>query len=520
MVVSKFEWILNRVAEVETGAEQRPTSGSLKDDADDLVEELLTHASRSVDFPKLSIRLQERITLDLSTLRKAAAFFKSLNWSGSIVLTPELAVDPSQEVAALEKDVDRIESLLAADPTNTASLALDMRVGGQLLRLTMCAIKQGYPLEILIQLARQKIDLLAPEQVVLLWSLLQREFDPERDTRMETSPGILTDDFLKFDNDASAREKFAQYVVDLKPRLMLSLYGRNRGGYPIEVPSLPSVLTWRSSGAANPPSLQEIRLAKAIRRIVWISTTLFGRTEEELASVLRLDRKSPVIKAPDTPAANDTATIAAVCYELRKAAQLLSELSHVEADFPVCLRRYKLGLEVMTPHLNLEYSGKSEIFLQRELARFALERGFFVVGTQFGYGQTDLVSWETEALYVVETKLFKGDSPVRPAAITNAFAQLRSYMDKHPTTPRGLLLLYNLTPTHISAPEHWLRNRFLVIPINMQPLSPSHRTHTLEIYEGNDEQTILVLETGLKTQPRKPKSKRKAAKGGRSKSTR
>lgn len=497
MAAPKFEWILDRLAEVERADGNRPDSASVRDDADDLVEELLLHANRSIDFPKLSKRLQERQTLDLSTLRAAARFFRGLAWNGPIVLTPALTVDPPQQINTLEADIDRIESLLAADPAASSGLSLDLKVGGVLLRLSMCALTKGYSLEPLIRLAKQKIDLLDSQQVVLLWSLLQREFDPEKDVRMDVLPPILPNDFLKFENDASARDKLARYIVELKPRLMLALYGRNGPGFPIELPSLPSVLTWKSSSTADPLTVQEVRLAKAIRRIVWMSSQLFERTPEELASVIRLDVNSPVIRAPDTPIKNDKASVAAVCYELQKAAQLLSELSVAEADFPVCIRRYKLGIEVMSPHLNKIFAAKNEVLLQRELARFALERGFFVVGTRFGHGETDLVSWEKEALYIVETKVFKGPARIRTRAITNAFAQLRSYMDTHPTTPRGLLVLYNMSPSHISAPEHWLRQRFLIIPINMQSSSPSHREHTLEITEGDDEQTIRVLQTGV-----------------------
>lgn len=499
----KFEWILSRTEEVERAHHQQPDSAFVRDDVDDLVEELLIHANRGVDFPKLSNRLQERQTLDLSTLRETARFFSSLSWDGRITLTPALTVDPPEQISILETDITRIEKLLMVDPAASAGLSLDIKVGGILLRLSMCALTKGHSLEPLVQLAKQKINLLDPQQVVLLWSLLQREFDPEKDVRMEVISPILTNDFLKFEDDATAREKLARYIVELKPRLMLALYGRNGPGFPIELPSLPSVLTWKSSSTADPPTVQEVRLTKAIRRIVWMSSQLFERTPEELASALRLDVNSPIIRTAVTATVSNPASVPALCYELRKAAQILSELSVAEADFPVCIRRYKLGIEVMSPLLNKEFSKKKETDLQRELARFALERGFFVVGTRFGHGETDLVSWEKEALYILETKLFKGPSRIRARAITNAFAQLSTYMDTHPTTPRGLLVLYNMSPTHISAPEHWLRQRFLVIPINMQPLSPSHREHTLEITEGGDEQAIRVLEIGMNDTARK-----------------
>jgi hypothetical protein len=71
MATQKYEWILDRIAQVEREDAKSSESASVRDDADDLVEELLIHASRSIDFPKLSDRLQERRALDLSTLRAA-----------------------------------------------------------------------------------------------------------------------------------------------------------------------------------------------------------------------------------------------------------------------------------------------------------------------------------------------------------------------------------------------------------------------------------------------------------------
>jgi hypothetical protein len=121
------------------------------------------------------------------------------------------------------------------------------------------------------------------------------------------------------------------------------------------------------------------------------------------------------------------------------------------------------------------------------------------------------VSWEKEALYIVETKVFKQSGKVRAKAITDAFSQLRSYMDTHPTTPRGVLLIYNMSESHISAPEHWLRNRFLFVVVNMQKDSPSHRTHSLEILEGDEAKTIQVVEVGDgAARRRRNKSVRKA----------
>jgi len=492
MSVLKFERLSERVEQLEHVARGREDSAPVREDARDLVEELLVYGRQTVNFQSLSLRLQDRQGLDLGGLREASSYLRSLKWPRSIELTPELTIEPAEKLNSLDADIEALRTLLAENPAASVFLAVDFRMTGTLLHLVMGAIESGFALDPLVELARKKIALLDAQQVVQLWSYVQEEFDPERSTRMEVVPGVLPDGFLEFGDDTKARDKLARYIVDWKQRLMLGLYARKGPGYPIEVPSIARVLTWRASSTVDAPSLAEIRLAKSIGRIVNMAAALFHDSVGELAAVLQLDGNSQIVQAGSAHAGQEQPTLVTLFYEIRKAARLLSEFAVVDSDFPVAIQRYRWGLEVMAPHLTKEFGRKDELLLQRELARFTLERGFFVLGTRFGRAETDLVSWQKEALYIVETKLFRGRN-VSPKAVKKALAQLRNYMDQHPSTPRGLLVLYNLTSSHISAPERWVAGRLLIVPINMQRNPPSHREHSLEILEGNDQEIIKVV---------------------------
>jgi hypothetical protein len=70
---------------------------------------------------------------------------------------------------------------------------------------------------------------------------------------------------------------------------------------------------------------------------------------------------------------------------------------------------------------------------------------------------------------------------------------------QHPSTPRGLLVIFNLAPTAIVAPEHWLKGRYLIIPINLQMAPPSQRQHSLEILEGTDTEITKVVQLSSST---------------------
>ena len=513
--MQKFDSILERVAEAERAQREGFDGARLEEDARDVVEEFLVHADQSYNFRRLSQRMLARQQLDFDTLREAVDSLKALAWPDAVVLTPHLTVNPKDELAKLEQGIERVQAEAAAAQAANVAFQLHFVVSGPLLRIVMVAINQGYSLEPLVDLAKRKVNLLAEQQLVQLWSYVQQEFDPQRSAHMELIAGIVPNDFLKFGSAAEAREKLARYVVEWKPKLMLASYDRKGSGYPMEAPSLPDVLTWKSDSEVEAPTLQETALAKSISRILEMASQLFQISVGELAAVLRVEPNSAVVNRRNPiPATDRRPPISALWYEVRKSARLLSQLSVVEADFPVCIRRYKLGLEVMAPYLNEEIKKKHEVILQRELARFALERGFYVIGTQFGRGETDLVSWQKEALYVVETKVLRGGGAVNPRVIHNALAQLSSYMDQHPSTPRGLLVIYNLTPSNITAPEHWLAGRYLIVPINIQPASPSLRRHSLEILNGDDKESIKVVP--LSNPGTKRKRTRRASKKKRS----
>ena len=362
--MQKYDWILERVAEVESALREKVEGLALEEDARDLVEELLAHAGQNYNFPLLSQRMLSRHALDLDTLRQGIAFLSSHPWPDAIQITPNLTIQPTEELTDLEQGFARMQSQLVADPAANVGVSLDFLIGGSLLRLVMGAIKQGYSLDSLTALVRQKVSLLAEQQLVQLWSYVQQEFDPDRNTHMEMVQDIVPADFLTFGSNSQAREKLARYVVEWKPRLLLAAYDRRGSGYPLEVPTLPNILTWRADTEVEPPSLQETTLAKSIARILEMASQLFHISIGELAAVLRITPNSPVVRARNPiPSTARHPPITALCYEVRKAARLLSQLALVEADFPRCIRRYKLGHEVMAPHLNQDIETKGEILL-------------------------------------------------------------------------------------------------------------------------------------------------------------
>jgi hypothetical protein len=74
---------------------------------------------------------------------------------------------------------------------------------------------------------------------------------------------------------------------------------------------------------------------------------------------------------------------------------------------------------------------------------------------------------------VIETKLLKSAPSERD--INRWLTQLGSYLDQEHLALRGVLVLYNFSPTAIICPITTIRFRYLVLAINLCPQTPSKR---------------------------------------------
>jgi hypothetical protein len=135
---------------------------------------------------------------------------------------------------------------------------------------------------------------------------------------------------------------------------------------------------------------------------------------------------------------------------------------------------------------------KTELQLQKELAGFLIEHGYFAVGTRFGQVESDLVIFEGREPLVIEVKKYTHKKPPTAAAIMQALRQLQDYLDKHKGFQRGVLALFNLSERPIKAPRLWIRGQYRVLGINLGKATSSKLKSTLEIAEGGGSDILKI----------------------------
>src|ERR1700733_16106950 len=98
----QFQWVLDRVTELEAANKEQADRPEIKEDLKDLTEELLVSADKAFNFPNLSGRMIERQSLDLSSLREAAQIFRRFRWTDPVHVTSALTVVSEEAISALE----------------------------------------------------------------------------------------------------------------------------------------------------------------------------------------------------------------------------------------------------------------------------------------------------------------------------------------------------------------------------------------------------------------------------------
>ena len=484
-----------------------------REDIEALVDEVLSYVTKSINLTSLNMRLEAWAAPDIVSLRQGLEILSLAGLGGAVPVSAETNLNCDEVLRELAQAIDRLAANFRTMDDFDLALFVDLKLNLYFNEALICAAHAGADLEGLVKLALEKVAVLSDEQLSLVWGRLRQELDSDRLPLKQDQVTILPSGFERFDSPDGVREKIAQYIVQLRPQLILANFRRGITEVSAEMIGLARILAWRSSMASETLSEQEQLLARSLARLVSI-LELFGREKAEVANLLRIPADCRIAKGPEFRKANAEyakkgPSPQAIFLELRNVARIVDLLITYESPIERALRHYKLGLEVMTPEIIESFDEKGELYLQKELCKFLLERNIFAVGTKFGRSELDLLVDEATVSYVLETKLFRSGVALGPAQIKKSLVQLQSYLDQNPSSPRGILVIYNLTESLLTAPQSWIQGRYWILPINLQAEPPSGRSRSLAIEPARDDQVINIVR--IEHQPKRKKRGKKTS---------
>lgn len=474
--------------------------GDLKTDVVSIITEVLSFLTRNIDIPDLESRAMTLASVDRNSLNAVVKAITDISKNSSCVPLPHRNINPTQSMKEFKKFVDSIVSQAPLLESIDLIIKLDM-VGNRIFdELLLCAAQNNVSVESIKRMVMEKLDNVSDDVVFSIWDRILGEFDQGRRTEPIIQDNkVMKPEFLKLSDTKRTREKIAEYIVLLKPRLLLSMFRQGIYSHPVEVPGAIRILALINNDIASSISEWEVMLARSISRLAYFWQYVLYEDIGVIANLLRVSKKGRLLSGPEfKKAEEDMKKVSAnkggpgLFWELRKILRVADSIVLSETPIERSLLQYKLGLEVMMPELLKEIEQKDESLLQKELCKFLIERNIFAVGTKFGRSETDLLAEDSIISYIIETKVYNPDDRLSEALLRKHLAQLQSYMDQSPTQRRGVLAIYNMTDCLLEAPRKWLHSRYWILAINLQKEPPSRRKRTITVEQSDNANLIRV----------------------------
>ena len=295
-------------------------------------------------------------------MRLAATILEAAGLGEPLEIAIGRFFDPNETLNNLKEAVNELATTHTRKSDLGLAWVLEFQLAAIFNQALLLAANTHADLSKLSDLVAKKIGLLADSQVASVWSSLRREFDSDRRGRMEDSESLLPPNFLQFETVEKARKKIVDYVIHLKPRLILAMMHQDRAMVPKEMVELPRILSWQSSEASQSATKQEELLGRSLGRLCAILTGGHFKSNSEIALLLGLPEESRIVSGPETEALREKffaqTSHRIILFELRTIVRILDSL--VRYTFPIerALNQYKLGLEVLTPEILVEMRKK------------------------------------------------------------------------------------------------------------------------------------------------------------------
>ncbi|MCB9592251.1 MAG: hypothetical protein H6719_05935 [Sandaracinaceae bacterium] len=467
-------------------------------DADvwDFGEAVLEHVRHAAPIPSMDDRASRAERLDIADVRGLVEAFREMGAADWDEELGGVRLQGRSLIAELEEGVRYFDPAQEQWGQFEGYLRL-MYLDSTFHRLSVLGAATGARVDPARSVLRHHLRAEDKAAVLRIWASILAELD-ERTPGHIAKESLLSpsDFFFASGDDEELIGKIVDYVLVYRPRAVVAAHQSGRDAVVNLLPGLASLVTMEPTERLSAAEGRLLRtLAELFRRWGTQDSARFLRALGMESTSAPWFLRSAKREDPSRhPAHGTPATAKWVVPQLTKL--LLMAADYVGPASPIerALLQYKLGLEVCLPESRPQPI-PGELTLQKQLARFLIERGIYCVGTKFGPSEADLLSQLGGEAFVIEVKLCKRG--ITPANVENALAQLSVYMGQQQVAARGVLLVYNLTRKPLLAPMSWVHGRYWILPVNLPDCTPSKMKKMLEVREGTGGRLIDTLEVEL-----------------------
>lgn len=486
------------------------------DELTDILIEILKGVYQSVGIREIEKKILQANKLDIGTFQEGIEKIKKAHPKELKLIQSEektIEVNPS----IILKNIDDFVSEINSDSNKFSHLdvlvRLEFTMDNNFERLLMGFDIKDKVFDQLKALVLHKFNSVSDDEVILLWGKIKASMKNDNNEGFyKPYEDIVPIDFFDSKNQFSVvRDKCATFIVKLKPLITKKMVEEGYNLFPTGIPGVARMLTLPKNSDLLPVKKLETLLFRSITQTIAIYTEITNCDHELLVDFALAMSSDPngliftgdVFKEYKGKITQQHRTIS----EQDKYNLLILNLKRLLNYSLLCttgqvliedaLWQYKLGQEVIVPARDNEFKSNValELYLQKDLCKFLIERNILSFGRSFGRSQIDLYHKDIKGEdFIIEAKVYKSQKKLTLNELQKNLVQLQSYMDQT-TQPKGILAIYNFTNDVILAPKKWLRGRIFIICINMCLLSPSKRQKSLEIVES-EAAIVDLLEVG------------------------
>ncbi len=479
----------------------------IKGDLKTFVRSLFESLGKGINFKDIETRLNDLQKIDLDAISKAAELFNREEF-----LECSFTFNTGKK-NYLKEELDRLLDTLKKLKEDEVKLGLTELLfrlewsANGIFQQMICILGDKTPIKQLQGMIEKKLKVIPDNDIKILWSYIKEELSDKR-LGFSYDKEILGADFLKPCSIDDLRKRITQYLTIFRPKILVKSFKAGQTAVPIFSFGIARILGIHKYYAKD-LNLNEFMIIKIINRITEFWEQILYAKKDELCNLLGISPEGRIVSFEtiddiggkvwfDKHNTDRITSYKLVLYELRRLLKITDYYVTRQTDIEKALFHYKLKYEIFAKENASKFQKKDapkELYLQKEICSFLLERDIYSYGKQFGASEIDLMVDQPGETFIIETKIYKNIAKLETIEqhIKSNIIQLSDYLDKETSSAYGILVIYNTTDVLIQSPNTWLQKRFWILPINISKITASQRKKSIRIEESDISKIIRCI---------------------------